>query len=136
MYQAMAMKERLAIVSISFINALLKKFFSISLSMGIIVFVYEQFSNGITSNSMRLSILVPLVFGIVIESMRFFKNDKLITITLLTMSMVTLMTGMFLYGVFEIYGNQSIFVPYLYYVGYGMLVLSLIVFFMERKTRI
>jgi len=136
MYQAMAMKERLAIVSISFINALLKKFFSISLSMGIIVFVYEQFSNGITSNSMRLSILVPLVFGIAIESMRFFKNDKLITITLLTMSMVTLMTGMFLYGVFEIYGNQSIFVPYLYYVGYGMLVLSLIVFFMERKTRI
>lgn len=136
MYQAMGMKERLAIVSISFINALLKKFFSISLSMGIIVFIYEQFSNGITSNSMRLSILVPLVFGIVIESMRFFKNDKRITITLLTMSMVTLMTGMFLYGVFEIYGNQSIFVPYLYYAGYGMLVLSIIVFFIERKTRI
>jgi hypothetical protein len=104
--------------------------------MGIIVFIYEQFSNGITSNRMRLSILVPLVFGIVIESMRFFKNDKLITITLLTMSMVTLMTGMFLYGVFEIYGNQSIFVPYLYYVGYGMFVLSIIVFFMERKTSI
>lgn len=136
MFQVMGTRERLETVSISFIKSYVLKYGLLSLAMLVAVFTYEQFSNGITSLLMRFSVILPLIFGVFLESLNYYLKYKIITQKLIKMSMVTLMIGMFLFGVFEIYGNQSVFVPSLFYIGYGLIALSILAFFFERKKSV
>lgn len=96
--------------------------------MCVVVFIYEQFSHGITSLLMRLTVLMPLVYG----SVLYFIKIKH-TQTLFHMSFVTLIVGMFLYGVFEIYGNISPYVTPLFYLAGVWFFIGIIVMFIQRE---
>lgn len=134
MFQVTVLKERSAIVSISFIKAYAIKYVTTTIILICIVLTYELFSNGVTSLMMRLSVFLPLIYGLILLSLKTFLPYKRWTRQWLMMSMVTLMTGMFLFGVFEIYGNQNIFVPYIFYVGYGLLGCSFFSIIVEGRT--
>jgi hypothetical protein len=130
----MVAKERLAIVYTLHIKKTILFYSILSLSLGLIVFVYERFSFGVTSFQMRFSILIPILFGLVEVILKRVKKKDLVSITYLKMGMFTLILALFLYGVFEIYGTVSPYILPLYILGGLMTFLGVLLMILEKTT--
>lgn len=100
--------------------------------MVIIEKIYRLFGHGVTSPAMTWMFLYPLAGGLLIylvsrakvgngaaERFRCFSN-------LYHSGIATLTVGSFLKGVLEIAGTDSVYLPYFYIIGSGMLLVGLL----------
>lgn len=81
----------------------------ILLSLCLILFtiIYEWFSYGVTSLSMRLSFLVPLLGGSMALIIEHYIKPKTHVISLWHMSLYALTAYLIMSGIFEIYGSSE-----------------------------
>ena len=94
--------------------------------------IYRLFGHGVTSPAMTWMFLYPLVGGLLIylvsrtkigivdsERFRSFSN-------LYHSGIATLTVASFLKGVLEIAGTDSVYLPYFYIVGFGMVLFGIL----------
>ncbi len=132
------MKERWAIVSTSLNKTYQKKaqnYLWVTITLFLIVILYEHFSHGVSSVFMKASILFPLFGGcllsLVIPS---FETPGKIEAALYRMALSTLTIGFFLYGVFEIYGSIESLVVIYFYLG-GFLTLLAVMLYLRTLQK-
>lgn len=104
-----------------------KRYLYISILLLIVIIIYEQFSHGVTSNLMRLSILFPLIGGFILplilrKILLPNKTEKL----LWYMCISSFTVGFFVYGIFEIYGSVESLVYIYFYFGFTVGLISMI----------
>lgn len=113
----------------------------VSLFLLLFVFVYERFSHGVTSNSMRMSVLVPLIFGSFLFILFYILPIPFdVTIDLWNMSMTTWICGLILDGVYFIYGVDRPIVHIFYYIGGSISIIAIVLYIYQctksiRKNR-
>ena len=127
------MKDRLAIVSTFHIKKIVRFYGSISLLLLLIVGVYEQFSFGVTSVQMRVSVGIPIVYGLVELFFLKLKSFRSIYRMILHMGMTTWILALFLYGVIEIYGTTSTLITPLYIVASLITSIGIASIVLEKK---
>jgi hypothetical protein len=79
----------------------------ISVSLILATIIYEWFSFGVTSLSMRLSFIVPLLGGSLSLLAKHYMKPKDYIISLWHMSLSALTIYLILTGIFEIYGSSE-----------------------------
>ncbi|MGD9910530.1 MAG: hypothetical protein AB7U79_08030 [Candidatus Izemoplasmatales bacterium] len=108
-------------------------YLSFALFLVLFQFIYNIFAHGVTSYYMTYAFLFPLGIGGVRCLFDYFtKPSNSISLSIWQMGVSTLAVGSILHGVFDIYGNSNMFVPYFFYMGILLLVVS---FIYELKVR-
>lgn len=129
----MDMKDWLAIVSTSDIKNFIKFYGILTVLLLITVVIYEQFSFGVTSFHMRLSIVIPVIYGILEFILIKIKSFRSINRFILHMGMITWVLALFLYGVVEIYGTTSPLISPLYISGSVVTIIGIVGIILEKK---
>lgn len=127
------MKDWLAIVSTSDIKNFIKFYGILTVLLLITVVIYEQFSFGVTSFHMRLSIVIPVIYGILEFILIKIKSFRSINRFILHMGMITWVLALFLYGVVEIYGTTSPLISPLYISGSVVTIIGIVGIILEKK---
>ena len=122
MYQVKVKKERLEIVSTLLDRKMLRhtifQYIVVGLYLILFTLVYEQFSHGIHSNAMRYAFVIPWGLGALLFCIFFFiPVYPIISKKIWDMAITSVILGLLLHGVFEIYGNTEPLVPIFFYIG-------------------
>jgi hypothetical protein len=126
-------KDWLAIVSISDIKNIIKFYGILTVFLIATVVIYEQFSFGVTSFHMRMSILVPVIYGLLEMGFLKLKSFRSTFQHILNMGMITWILALFLYGVVEIYGTTSPLISPLYIIGSVVTIIGIVGIVLEKK---
>lgn len=104
-------------------------YFWFSLSLFIFQMIYSLFAHGVSSSYMKYVFLVPLLVGSGVSLLiSLLPKENKLTSNLRQMGIATVVVGMILHGVFEIYGTAVGMVSVYFYVGFGILAIWLLTY--------
>lgn len=104
-------------------------YFGISVFLILFNAIYGIFSHGVHSMYMQFAFLIPLIGGTFISLILYILPfPTIIESTIWRMGISTLIIAFLLYGVFEIYGTTVAYISIYEYVGYGLLILSFVIY--------